>query len=208
MSAENKIYFYPGWLRIWHGINAIGIIILIITGISMNSGFEKSIISFKLNITLHNYAGVIVTLNYFLFLIGNMVTKNKKFYIIKPKNFLKRPMKQAYYYAWGMFHGMEAPYPLSEKRKFNPLQKYTYLIVMYLIVPLVIISGFGLMFPELIFNKVYNVSGVLITAVTHSAMGFFISIFLVIHLYIASIGKSPLDNFRSIINGWHNVYPK
>lgn len=205
MSSENKVYFYPGWLRIWHGINALGIIILIITGISMNSGFEDPIISFKMIITLHNYSGVIITLNYGLYLIGNLFTSNKKFYIVKPKNFLKRPMKQAYYYAWGMFHGMKAPYPLSEKRKFNPLQKYTYIIVMYIIVPLVIISGIGLMFPELIINKMYNVSGVLVTAVTHSAMGFFISIFLIVHLYIASIGKSPLENFKSIVTGWHHV---
>lgn len=205
MNSENKIYFYPAWLRIWHGINAIGIIILIITGITMNSGMEDSMISFNLNIKLHNYSGAIVALNYFLFLIGNMVTDNKKFYIVKPKNFIKRPMKQAYYYAWGMFHGMKAPYPLSEKRKFNPLQKYFYIIVMYIAVPLVIITGIGLMFPELIFNQIYDVSGVLITAVTHSAMGFFISIFLVIHLYVASIGKSPLDNFRSMINGWHHI---
>jgi len=205
MTTENKIYFYPLWLRIWHGINALGIITLIITGITMNSGMEDSFINFNLNIQLHNYAGAIVALNYFLFVFGNMFTKNKSFYIIKPKNFLKRPLKQAYYYAWGMFHGMKAPYPLSEKRKFNPLQKYTYIAVMYLVVPLVIISGIGLMFPELIVNKIYNISGVLLTAVLHSAMGFFISIFLIIHLYIASIGKSPLENFKSIVSGWHHV---
>ena len=205
MNSENKVYFYPVWLRIWHGINALGIIVLIITGITMNSGFEKSIISFNLNIKLHNFAGVIVSLNYLLFVVGNMLTSNRKFYIVKPRNFLKRPMKQAYYYAWGMFHGMKAPYPLSEKRKFNPLQKYFYLIVMYIAVPLVIVSGIGLLFPELIFNKIYNISGVLITAVTHSAMGFFISIFLIIHLYVASIGKSPLENFKSIVNGWHHI---
>ncbi len=205
MSSENKIYFYPIWLRTWHGINALGIIILIITGITMNSGMEKSLISFNLNIKLHNYTGAIVSLNYLLFFIGNLVTNNKKFYIVKPKNFLKRPMKQAYYYAWGMFHGMKAPYPLSENRKFNPLQKYFYIIIMYLAVPLVIISGIGLMFPEVIFNKIYDISGVLITAVIHSAMGFFISIFLVIHLYVASIGKSPLDNFKGILNGWHHI---
>lgn len=205
MNTENKIYFYPLWLRIWHGINALGIIILIITGITMNSGMEDSWISFNLNIQLHNYSGAIVTLNYLLFIIGNLVTSNSKFYIVKPKNFLKRPMKQAYYYAWGMFHGMKAPYPLSERRKFNPLQKYFYLLVMYIAVPLVIISGIGLMFPELIFNKIYEISGVLITAVVHSAMGFFISIFLVIHIYVSSIGKSPIDNFRGIINGWHHI---
>nr|WP_320000658.1 cytochrome b/b6 domain-containing protein [uncultured Draconibacterium sp.] len=205
MSSENKIYFYPMWLRIWHGINALGIIILIITGISMNSGFKESLINFRLSVQLHNIVGALVSLNYLLFILGNMFTNNKKFYIVKPRNFLKRPMKQAYYYAWGMFHGMKAPYPLSEKRKFNPLQKYFYLMVMYVAVPLVIVSGIGLMFPELIFDDIYNVSGVLITAVTHSAMGFFISIFLIIHLYVASIGKSPIENFKSIISGWHHV---
>ena len=205
MNTEKKIYFYPLWLRIWHGVNALGIIILIITGITMNSGFNDSFISFQLNMSLHNYSGVIVTLNYLLFLFGNMFTNNRKFYIIKPRNFIKRPVKQAYYYVWGMFHGMKAPYPLSEKRKFNPLQKYFYLLVMYIAVPLVILTGIGLMFPELIFNKIYNISGVLITAVLHSAMGFFISIFLIIHLYVASMGKSPLDNFRSMVNGWHHI---
>jgi len=146
-----------------------------------------------------------VTLNYLLYFFGNLFTKNGKFYIVKPKAFLKRPIKQAYYYAWGMFHGMKAPYPLSEKRKFNPLQKYTYILTMYLAVPCVIITGFALLFPELIIEKVYNVSGIFMTAVFHSALGFFISIFLIIHLYIASIGKNPLDNFKSIVTGWHHV---
>jgi thiosulfate reductase cytochrome b subunit len=120
--------------------------------------------------------------------------------------FIKRPMKQAYYYAFGMFRGMKAPYPLSEKRKFNPLQKYAYVGIMYVVVPIVIISGFALLFPEIIIDKVYTLSGVFLTAITHSAAGFFISIFLLIHLYVASIGKSPLENFKSIITGWHNIH--
>ena len=106
----------------------------------------------------------------------------------------------------GMFHGMKAPFPISEKRKFNPLQKYIYIIVMYMAVPIVIITGTALLFPEIIIDKVYTFSGVFVTAILHSAMGFFISIFLVIHLYIASIGKSPLENFKSIVNGWHQVH--
>ena len=205
MTATNKIYFYPIWLRIWHALNAIGIIILIITGIAMQSNFFSSFIGFQTSITLHNISGGVVTLSYFIFFIGNMLTNNYKFYIIKPKNFIKRPLKQAYYYIWGMFRGMKAPYPLSEKRKFNPLQKYFYVIVMYLVVPAVIISGIALLFPEIIIEHVYTYSGIFVTAIFHSALGFFISIFLFIHLYVASIGKSPIDNFKSIISGWHHV---
>ena len=207
MTANQKIYFYPVWLRIWHGLNAIGILTLIFSGISMQSSIESShILGFKTIVSLHNIAGILVTLSYFLFFIGNLVTPNGKFYIVKPKGFLKRPIQQAYYYAWGMFHGMKAPYPLSEKRKFNPLQKYSYIMVMYMAVPVVIITGFALLFPEIIIDQVYVFSGVFITAIFHSAMGFFISIFLVVHLYIASIGKSPLENFKSIITGWHELH--
>lgn len=109
------------------------------------------------------------------------------------------------YYAWGMFQGMEKPYPLSEKRKFNPLQKYAYVGTMYIVVPIVIITGFSLLFPELIIESVYNVSGILLTAVLHSVTGFFVFMFLIIHLYVASIGKNPAENFKSIIDGWHHV---
>jgi thiosulfate reductase cytochrome b subunit len=104
-----------------------------------------------------------------------------------------------------MFRGMKPPYPLSEKRKFNPLQKYFYLLVMYLAVPIVIISGFALLFPEMIIEQIYTLSGIMLTAVFHSALGFFISIFLIIHIYVASIGKSPKENFKSILNGWHQI---
>lgn len=207
MSSENtKLYFYPFWLRIWHGVNAIGIILLIITGISMQSGFDAKLIKFQTSVNLHNISGIIVSLNYLLFFIGNLATGNGKYYLIKPMGFLKRPMKQAYYYAYGMFQGMKAPYPLSEKRKFNPLQKYTYVFVMYLVLPFVIISGFGLLFPEIIIENIYSISGVFLTAFLHSVAGFFISVFLLIHLYIASIGKSPVENFKSIITGWHNIH--
>ena len=207
MGTTEKLYFYPVWLRIWHGINALGILTLIFTGISMQSGAPVSeAVGFNLLVNLHNIAGIVVTLSYFLFFIGNLVTSNGKFYLVKPKGFLKRPLKQAQYYVWGMFHGMKPPYPLSEKRKFNPLQKYAYIIVMYLAVPLVIVSGFALLFPEIIIDQIYAYSGIFVTAVLHSAMGFFISIFLIIHLYVASIGKSPLQNFKSIVSGWHSIH--
>lgn len=207
MSSENtKLYFYPLWLRIWHGINALGIILLIITGISMQWGVESSFIEFQIAVKIHNISGVVVTLNYLLFFIGNIVTKNISFYLIKPKGFFKRLIKQANYYMYGMFRGMKSPFPLSEKRKFNPLQKFAYVMVMYIFVPFVIISGFALLFPEIIIEKIYSLSGVLLTAVTHSVVGFFISIFLIVHLYVASIGKSPLENFKSIITGWHNIH--
>jgi len=209
MTAENnKIYLYPLWLRIWHGINAIGIILLILTGIRLQySELSLMAMDFKLAVQLHNIFGIIVTLNYFIFFVGNLITPNKKYYRIKPKGLVKRLTKQVNYYISGLFKGEESPFPISEKRKFNPLQKYAYIFVMYVFVPVAIVTGVALLFPELIIEKVYSVSGVFLTAILHGSVGFLISIFLLIHLYVASIGKNPLDNFRSIINGYHDVHP-
>ncbi|HET6559960.1 MAG TPA: cytochrome b/b6 domain-containing protein [Prolixibacteraceae bacterium] len=205
MGSTEKIYFYPVWLRIWHGINALGIIVLIITGLSMQSSLEKPLLGFNMAVNIHNIAGVIVTLSYLVYFVGNIVSGNGRYYLIKLKGFIKRMVKQSYYYSWGMFHGMDYPFPLSEKRKFNPLQQFIYVVIMYLFVPVVIITGFALLFPETIIENVYGLSGVFVTAVLHSAMGFFISIFLIIHLFVASIGKSPVENFKSMITGWHHI---
>lgn len=204
MGTGGKLYLYPLWLRIWHAINALGILALIFSGISLHySGRGFLLLKFETAIAFHNVAGVLVSANYFLFVLGNIVTKNGRYYRVKVPGLSKRIKKQIQYYISGIFKGEEPPYPVSEKRKFNPLQKYSYIFVMYFFLPLLIVTGFALFFPEIIMEQVFRVSGVMLTAVLHSVSGFLVFIFLLIHLYVASLGKSPSDNFRSILNGWH-----
>lgn len=206
MTSENKIYFYPIWLRIWHGINALGILILIFTGISMQYSNPKfELINFEFAVNLHNIAGILVTVNYFLFLVGNIQTSNKKYYRLKLKGLFKRLTLQIGYYTSGLFNHQPPPFPLSEKRKFNPMQKVSYLIVMALFVPGLIITGLALLFPETIIENVYSISGIFMTAILHASLGFLVSIFLIVHLYVASIGKHPLKNFKSILTGYHDM---
>ena len=85
------------------------------------------------------------------------------------------------------------------------MQKVSYLLVMYLFIPGLVITGLGLLFPELIIENVYQVSGIFLTAVLHASLGFLVSIFLIVHLYVASIGKHPLNNFKSILSGYHDL---
>ncbi len=204
--SENKIYFYPIWLRIWHGINALCILILIATGIHLQfSNPEFEFINFNLAINLHNISGILLASNYLLFFFGNLISSNGKYYLLKPKGLFKKMILQADYYTSGMFKNQPHPFPLSEKRKFNPMQKVMYVAVMYFLVPGVIITGLALLFPETIIEEVYSVSGIFITAVFHASMGFLISIFLIDHLYVCTIGKHPLQNFKSMINGYHNL---
>jgi thiosulfate reductase cytochrome b subunit len=169
----------------------------------MHWGLHGSTLNFQLMIKMHNYSGVLVSFNYLLFVFGNIAFTNHKFYRIKLKGMYKRLIKQATYYAFGMFKNQEPPFPLNEKRKFNPLQKYAYFFVMYLFLPVIILSGIALLYPEVIIEDVYNVNGVFLTAIVHATLGFLVSVFLVVHIYAASIGKSPLKNYKSMVTGWH-----
>ncbi len=204
---SEKIYFYPVWIRIWHGLNAIFIILLILSGISMQySDLNSPFINFDVAVSMHNFSGIVLTLNYFLFFMGNIVLKNGRFYRLKLKGLGQSLWKQLRYYAFGVFTGEESPYPVNQDRKFNPLQKVSYVFTMYLALPLLFVSGWALLFPEFILKKLFGFSGIFLTAQLHIVMGFLVSVFLIIHLYVSTMGKSPVSNFRSIITGWQEVH--
>ena len=152
------MYLYPVWIRLWHLLNAVLIIMLIITGISMQyTGKEESImfVGFARAVKWHNIAAILLTFNYVFFVVGNILGSNGKYYRIEKRNFFSDLWTQMKYYSWGMFRGEKPPFPVSTERKFNPLQKLTYVLSMYVAFPLLIISGLGLLFPETVINR-YN----------------------------------------------------
>ncbi len=201
------MYLYAKWIRIWHLINALMFIILIITGLSMqytDKDHVTYVVGFAMAVKWHNFAALALTLNYIVFVTGNILTSNGRYYRIKKKNFLKDLMKQLKYYSFGMFRGEKHPFPVTEKRKFNPLQKVTYVLAMYLAMPLLIISGVGLLFPEITIRSFLGVSGLVPTDILHITMGFFLSIFMIIHIYTCTLGAKPTSLFWGMISGYHH----
>lgn len=201
------MYLYPKWLRLWHVINAVLFIILIVTGISMqysNKDNQEFLVSFGRAVKWHNIAAIILTINYIIFVTGNLFTTNGRYYKIEKKDFLKSLMTQLKFYAFGMFKGEKHPFPVNENRKFNPLQKITYVLAMYVGLPLLIISGIGLLFPEITVRKFFGVSGLIYTDILHITMGFLLSIFMLIHIYTCTLGSTPTTLFRGMITGWHS----
>jgi thiosulfate reductase cytochrome b subunit len=182
-------------------------LLLIFTGISLHfSNVDNNLISFNLAVGIHNVAAIIVTFNYGIFLIGNIVTRNGKFYRKWRKNLAVNLWKQFKFYAVGIFAKEKHPFPITEKQKFNPLQKFAYVIVMYFGMPLLIFSGIALMFPELIAYNVFNISGLVFYDVLHIIVGFVLSLFLLIHIYTCTLGDKPGTLFKSMINGYHEEH--
>ncbi|MGA3012615.1 MAG: cytochrome b/b6 domain-containing protein [Bacteroidales bacterium] len=205
--TEERIYLYPVWIRLWHLLNAIVCLTLIITGISMQFSNPKfPMIRFNVAVSIHNIAGIILCISYILFFIGNLLTSNGKYYKPIISGFFNRLKTQFIYYTVGLFKGKIPPYPVTLERKFNPLQQVTYIGTMYLLVPLSFITGLAMLYPEIIPIRIFWSSGLHFTDLIHITAGFLISVFMVIHIYFCTIGTTPLSNFKGMIDGYHESH--
>ena len=198
------MYLYPLWVRLWHLANALMCLALIITGLSLQySSIEYTMIPFNYAISVHNISGIILCVGYVFFLFANRFTSNGHYYQFHRKGMLSRVLKQARYYSFGIFKHEQPPFPVKVGRKFNPLQKISYVFVMYIFMPFILISGIALFFPDLLPDKIFGIGGIHFIDLIHIISGFILSIFMVVHIYFCTIGKTPLSNFKSMVNGWH-----
>ena len=206
--SNKKLYLYPVWIRLWHVVNALCILLLIATGLSLHfsSAESNGFIRFDISVGIHNVAAIIVTIGYGTFVAGNILSGNVKHYKGWHKNLIQNVWKQGVFYVVGIFKKESHPFPITEDNKFNPLQRLFYVLVMYIAMPLLIISGFGLLFPETIAYTVFGVSGLLLTDLLHIIMGFCVSLFLIIHIYTCTLGEKPGTLFKGMINGYHDVH--
>lgn len=205
--SEERLYLYPRWIRLWHALNAISCLFLIVTGISMQFSNPKvPMIRFDVAVSIHNIFGILLAVNYLLFFIGNLITWNGIHYKIDFQGFYSRLMTQFRYYTRGIFKREHAPFPASLELKFNPLQQLTYVFTMYIFVPVMILSGLALLYPDAIPTRIFGLSGLHLTDLLHIMTGFAISLFMFIHIYFCTIGKTATSNFKSMINGYHESH--
>jgi thiosulfate reductase cytochrome b subunit/nitrate/TMAO reductase-like tetraheme cytochrome c subunit len=201
-----RILLYPLWIRFWHWLNALLFIVLVLSGVSLHYSDSGSfIVPFQIAMYSHNIAGVLVTLNYLFFLVLSITSGNIKQYLPKPKGMFGRIRTQIKYYMLGIFTRGAKPYHTTEKQKFNPMQQVTYLFIMGLFMPLIILSGLLLFFPALSPDEIFGMGGVWPMAILHIIVGFLLTVFMLGHIYLGTTGKTTGDLFKSMITGWHFV---
>ena len=205
---NNREYFYPVWLRTWHWLNALLFFSLIFSGINLQYANIKSpILDFQHSVLMHNISGITLTINYIFFFIFNISSGNYKQYLPKLKGIFKRLIIQTKFYLSGIFKEAHHPFESTKESKFNPLQQITYLKIMYIAFPLIILSGWALLFPEFILNQIWGISGLTLTAIFHTSIGFILSIFMIGHIYLATTGTTIFSNFKAMMTGWHEHRP-
>jgi Ni,Fe-hydrogenase I cytochrome b subunit len=66
---QKKVYLHPLPVRLWHWLNALGFLLLIITGFQLRYVDIFSLMSFEAAVKLHNWIGFGVIANWFLWFI-------------------------------------------------------------------------------------------------------------------------------------------
>lgn len=175
---------YPFWLRLWHSTNGILCLILVISGLMMQYASPiKIVISLPLAIFIHNVSGIILIISWVFFIIANGLSKNGNYYWPTLKSF-KESIIQFRYYAYGMFKGETSPFKDDPNRKFNPLQQLAYWSTMYIITPLLVITGFIMINVERLLIDEKSIIIYQVCDFIHISSAFVISVFLVLHLYL------------------------
>ncbi len=139
-STGKRVLFTPVYVRIWHWINALSIVSLIVSGVQIRFPEQiKWLGDYRNAIELHNTAGVTacVCLVFWLIYYGEAKRTLRKFYVPTKKDLTVGLLRQGRYYVWGYFRGEDHPYPTTMDQRFNPLQKMGYFAVMFGLVPLI-----------------------------------------------------------------------
>jgi len=200
---SEKMYLHPLTERIWHWIHAILIILLIVSGMQIHWPDTLNFFgSFSNAITVHEWSGIFVVLDFLLWLFYNLLSKRVSHYIPRKKDIYPGIPKQARFYAYGIFKNEPHPYSASEDNKFNPLQKIAYFKFMFLMMPLLLISGILYLFPSSFAPFIIIIGGLKVLAVIHFIMAIIFAAFLVAHLYLATTGHTVFADFISMITGY------
>lgn len=196
-----KILLHPLIERLWHWFQALCIIMLIITGIMLHWP-EKFPGWFDWTVTTHNWFGISLLVSYIVWLVYNLTTGRIRHYIPRKGEIPAGMIRQARFYAYGIFKHEPHPYAPTEDNKFNPLQKITYLQKQMVLYPLLLISGILYMYPETFRGIINAVGGMTVLGIFHYLLGAIFAAFLMAHLYLATTGETIGENFKAIIFGY------
>lgn len=202
-----KIYINPLAVRIWHWANAIGFVLLIATGLQIRYVGQVDLMPFKTAVDLHNWIGFVLIGNFFIWLLFYLFTDKIRVYHpeLSPTKYFTDSFRQIRFYGYGIFRGDPNPHHASAYHKFNPLQSMMYQIIMMLLVPIQFFTGVLLWDVARFSGMVDALGGVRVVDTIHVLLFIFFCGFIIVHVYLASLGRTPGAHFKAMLTGYEEV---
>jgi thiosulfate reductase cytochrome b subunit len=202
-----RIYVHPLPVRIWHWINALGFVAMIVTGFQIRYIGLIDLMSFRTAVVLHNWTGFILIGNFFVWLLFYLFSDKIRVYHpeLSPTKYFKESFRQLQYYGYGIFKGNPNPYHISIYRKFNPLQATTYQIIMPLLVPLQFYTGVLLWDIKRFSGMIDMLGGVRVVDTAHVLIFIFFVAFIFIHPYLTTLGHTRTAHLKAMFTGYEEI---
>jgi thiosulfate reductase cytochrome b subunit len=199
-----RVMLYPLTIRIWHWSHTFAVCLLVLTGIQLR--FPDLIGwfgTFRTAVNIHNIFGFTVLFDYMLW-FGFYVWKRdlvKQYVPTRWDLAVGMPEQSTYYYA-RIFFGNPPPFEPTPEAKFNSLQKTTYLGIMFLLVPLQIVTGVLLWDLKRFHLVIETLGGVRVIDAFHIIIAYIVAAFLLVHIYLSTLGHTFFAHIKAMIVGY------
>ena len=207
-QRPEKVYLHPLPVRLWHWVNALGFVLLVLTGFQLRYTDLFSLMSFEAAAQLHNWIGFGVIANWFLWFIYYLTSDKIVNYHpdLDAKSFFDRYFKQIEYYSSGIFLGEKRPHQVKPHDKFNPMQKLTYQFVMFVTAPAMFITGL-MMWDVVRFQGLIELAGgIRVVNTIHVVLFILFVFFIIIHAYMGFLGKKPSSHYKEMFTGYEEPH--
>lgn len=195
----SRIYIYKGFERFWHWSQASLILFLALTGFEVHGSY--SIFGFEKAVAFHRTASWML-IGLIVFAIFWHITSGEWRQYIPTTRKLKA---QVNYYLSGIFKGAPHPTEKTHLSKLNPLQRIVYLIFKLVLIPITITSGiFYMLYKTIDQNNLIVIYDYPLASIAlwHTLGAILLMIFLVVHVYMTTTGRTPTSNIKAMITGY------
>lgn len=195
---KKRTYIYKGFERFWHWSQALLIFFLALTGFEIHGSF--ALFGFENVVKWHDLAAWALMVLIVFAIFWHFATGEWKQYI--PTTKLVKA--QVSYYITGIFKGAPHPTHKTIYNKFNPLQRFIYLGLKLMVIPLQV--GTGLVYMFYIYpNNPVHVDGLSLVAIIHTFGAFLLLAFVIAHVYLTTTAETPLTSFKAMVTGWEVI---
>ena len=207
-TKDSDLYINPLPVRIWHWLNALGFVVLILTGIQIRYAHMFNVMSFETAIKTHNWVAFTVIANYFVWLGFYLFSDRITVYHpeLNPRKFFDKAFAQIMYYSYGIFKGEKSPHKVLPFDKFNPMQSIAYQIVMLLVVPVQFITGIMMWDIKRFEAPIAFFGGIHVIDTVHVLVFIFFVAFTLVHAYMGALGHTPAAHFKEMFTGYEEEH--
>jgi len=204
MMSE-RVLIYTPYERIWHWAQAAGILMLVLTGVVIHRPDLAGVVPFPLAVSIHNVLGFLLLANAFLGFFYYVTTGTIRQYLPEPQDFISMGLAQLRYYVRGIFRGEPHPLEKTSRRRLNPLQQVTYLIILNVLLPLQLVTGLLMWSGQMQPGLLAWAGGLPVIAAIHTLGAWTFIAFTVMHVYLTTTGSTPLSNLIAMITGYESL---